>query len=199
VLRDQALAVSGLLVEKVGGPPVKPYQPPGIWEDFSFDQIKYEQDHGESLYRRSLYTFWRRSVAPTTMFDIAGRTVCTVRQPRTNTPLHALVLFNDVTFAEAARVLAQRILLEGGETPADKLTFGFRLVTGRYPRSEELSVLQASLDRVLQEYQANPEAAKLLVSMGESPRNESLDLATHAAYSAVASVLLNMDETLNKE
>ena len=109
-IRDQALAASGLLVEKVGGPPVKPYQPPGVWEEMSLGQINYEPDKGESLYRRSVYTFWRRTVAPTTMFDVSPRTVCMVRPSRTNTPLQALALMNDPTYVEAARVLSEALL-----------------------------------------------------------------------------------------
>ena len=108
VLRDQALAIGGLLVEKVGGPPVRPYQPPGIWEEMSFGQIRYDQGHGEDLYRRSLYTFWRRTVGPPDLFDTPARQACTVRQVRTNTPLQSLILLNDVVYVEAARALAQR-------------------------------------------------------------------------------------------
>src|SRR6185437_233122 len=102
MLRDQALAASGLLVEQLGGPPVKPYQPPGIWEEATFGQIKYQQDHGEALYRRSLYVFWRRIVGPTLFFDTASRQICTVKESRTNTPLHALTVLNDITYNEAA-------------------------------------------------------------------------------------------------
>jgi hypothetical protein len=199
VLRDQALAVSGLLVEKLGGPPVKPYQPPGIWEDFSFNQIRYEQDHGESLYRRSLYTFWRRSVGPTTMFDTPGRLVCTVRQPRTNTPLHSLILLNDVTFVEAARKLAERMMKEGGTAPAERIAYGFRLATARRPTEAEAAVLAGGFERVLAQYRADPQAALALLTTGESPRDEALDAGELAAYAGLASVILNLDEVLNKE
>src|ERR1022692_4081367 len=128
LLRDQALALSGLYVGGAGAPPVKPYQPPGLWEDFSFNQIRYVQDKGEKLYRRSLYTFWRRSIGPANMFDTSSRQVCTVRQSRTNTPLHALILLNDVTFVEAARVWAER-LLKAEKTPAARLALAFRQAT----------------------------------------------------------------------
>src|SRR5439155_927647 len=140
-LRDQALALSGLLVDKIGGPPVRPYQPAGLWEDFSFNQIKYTQDKGDNLYRRSLYTFWRRSIGPPDMFDAPARQVCTVRQARTNTPLHALTLLNDTIYVEAARVLAQRVMNEAGTTPEDRLRYVFRLATARNPSDAEQQVL----------------------------------------------------------
>src|SRR4029077_12175585 len=133
--------VSGLLVEKIGGPPVRPYQPAGLWEDFSFNQIRYVQDHRDKLYRRSLYTFWRRSIGPPDMFDTPARQVCTVRQARTNTPLHALTLMNDTIFVEAARVLAQRVMKEGGATPEARLRYMFRLATARMPATAEQQVL----------------------------------------------------------
>ena len=199
LLRDQALAASGLLMERVGGPPVKPYQPAGIWEDLSFDKIKYVQDHGDKLYRRSLYTFWRRSVGPTTMFDTATRQVCAVRTPRTNTPLQALTLLNDPTFVEASRVLAQRAIQHGGSTAQDRLTFAFRLLTSRAPKPRELEVLIKSYDRFLKQYQADRAAAEALLSTGEYPRDTSLDPAEHAAYAGVANLLLNLDEVLSKE
>ena len=133
-VRDQALAVSGLLVEKIGGPSVKPYQPAGLWKELAGGE-DYKQDHGEKLYRRSLYTFWKRAAPPPGMmtFDAAGREACVVRETRTNTPLQALNLLNDVTYVEAARVLAQRVLREAGPKAVDRLTLGFRLVTSRMP------------------------------------------------------------------
>jgi len=198
-LRDQALAVSGLLVDKIGGPPVRPYQPPGLWEDFSFNQIKYVQDHGEKLYRRSLYTFWRRSIAPPNLFDTPARQVCTVRQSRTNTPLHALTMMNDITFVEAARNFGQRLMKEGGKTPDQRLALGFRMVTARHPTAMEQSVLMAGYRRALAEYQANRNAARELVSVGESPRDATLNAAELAAYTAVANMMLNLDEVVAKE
>jgi hypothetical protein len=198
-LRDQALAVSGLLVDRIGGPPVKPYQPPGLWEDFSFNQIKYVQDHGDKLYRRSLYTFWRRSIAPPNLFDTPARQVCTVRQSRTNTPLHALTMMNDITFVEAARNFGQRLMKQGGKTPEQRLALGFRMVTARHPTAVEHSVLMNGYRRALAEYQANRDAASELVSVGESPRDGSLDVAELAAYTAVANMILNLDEVVAKE
>ncbi len=197
-LRDQALALSGLLVDKRGGPPVKPYQPPGLWEDFSFNQIKYVQDHGESLYRRSLYTFWRRSIGPPNMFDTAARQICTVRQARTNTPLHALILMNDVTFIEAARVWAERLMKRPG-TPDERLAIAFRMATARPPSPVEQKVLSAGFQRVLKQYAADRAAAQKLVSAGEYPRDAKLDVAEHAAYTAMLSTILNLDEVVTKE
>jgi len=197
-LRDQALALSGLLVEKQGGPPVQPYQPEGIWKDFSFGKIVYKQDHGEKLYRRSLYTFWRRSVGPTTMFDTSPRQVCELRPRRTNTPLHALTLLNDPTFGEAARRVARRMIIEGGGAPAERLRWGFRAATARYPTPEEEQILAASLARLLKQYREQPSAAEELITVGEAPRDASLDPIEHAAYTGVASLILNLDEVLNK-
>ena len=199
VLRDQALAVSGLLVENQGGPPVLPYQPEGIWADFSFNKIKYVQDHGEKLYRRSLYTFWRRSVGPTMMFDTSARQVCNVRQLRTNTPLHALVLLNETGFVEAARMLGERLIKEGGQTLDDRLAWGFRLLTSRHAKPEELTVLRNTYERARANFQENPAAADELLTVGENPADSTLDPIEVAAYANVASLLLNLDESINKE
>jgi hypothetical protein len=197
-LRDQALALSGLLVDRVGGPPVKPYQPPGLWEDFSFNQIKYVQDHGESLYRRSLYTFWRRSIGPPNMFDTSARQVCTVRQSRTNTPLHALILMNDVTVVEAARVWAERLMKQVG-TPEQRLALAFRAATGRRPTAAEQKVLAAGYQRLLQQYATDKDAALKLVNTGEYPRDVKLNLGGHAALTAMLATILNLDEVITKE
>jgi hypothetical protein len=198
-LRDQALATSGLLVDKLGGPPVRPYQPPGLWEDFSFNQIKYTQDKGESLYRRSLYTFWRRSIGPPNMFDTPARQVCTVRQSRTNTPLHALTLMNDTIYVEAARKFAERIMKEGGKTPEQRLAYAFRLATARPPSAAEQTVLVAGLERALKHYQRERETALKLLSVGESKRDERLDVAELAAYTAVANTIMSLDEVVTRE
>jgi hypothetical protein len=198
-IRDQALAISGLLVEKLGGPPVRPYQPPGIWEEMSFGQIRYQQDKGPSLYRRSLYTFWRRTVGPPNLFDAPARQVCTVRQMRTNTPLHALITLNDVTYVEAARVLAERIVTQGGNAPQDRIEFAYRLATARKPTDAERNVLRETLQRLLRHYDSNREAAFKLISAGEAPRNPKLDVAELAAYTGLASLVLNLDEVVCKE
>ncbi|MEO8427903.1 MAG: DUF1553 domain-containing protein [Verrucomicrobiota bacterium] len=198
MIRDQALFVSGLLVEKVGGPSVMPYQPPGLWKELS--GTDYVQDHGEKLWRRSLYTFWKRTSAPPTMmtFDAAGRESCNVRQTRTSTPLQALALMNEVTFVEAARVLAQRIMTSGSHTPEERISFAFRLATARAPKPGELSVLLASWSEYRSRYQSDSSSAAKLVSAGEAPRNEHLAVAELAAYTAVANLILNLDETITR-
>lgn len=198
-IRDQALALSGLLVDRVGGAPVKPYQPEGVWEDFSYGKITYEQDHGEALYRRSLYTFWRRSVAPTSFFDTATRRVCTLRVTRTNTPLQALILLNDVTFLETARVFAERVLREGGKTPEERLTYGFRLATSRLPRPTELRILLRNIKRSQTFYDAHKEEALKLLQVGEWKRDASLDPVELATYTSATSLILNLDEVISKE
>src|SRR5262249_19835872 len=158
LIRDQALALSGLLVERVGGPPGKPYQPPGIWGEFGFGYVRYPQGHGADLCRRSLHTFWRRTVGPTNLFDTAARQVCEVKPTRTNTPLHALVTLNDVTYAEAARVLAGRVLREGGPTAEGRLAWCFRLATARPPSGRELAVLRPAHDPPPARYRRRPQA-----------------------------------------
>lgn len=197
-LRDQALALSGLLVEKTGGPGVMPYQPPGVWEDFSLGKISYQQGQGDDLYRRSVYTFWRRSVGPTTFFDNAGRQVCTVRPSLTNTPLHALTLLNDTTFVEAARVLAERVLREAGPSPSERVSHAFRLATCREPSDQELENLLKALKFLLDEYGANPLTAKEFIEVGEAPRDEQLDAVEVAAYGSLMNAILNLDEVETK-
>jgi hypothetical protein len=198
IIRDQALAVSGLLVERLGGPPVRPYQPPGIWEEMTFGFIKYDQDKGPNLYRRSLYTFWRRTVGPTTLFDSGARQVCTVRQARTNTPLQALTLLNDVTFVEAARVLAERVT--GKKTNVhERLDLLFRLATARPPKETEQHVLERRLRDLRKHYESTPEAARELVIMGDRPPHADVDAVELAAYTGVAMLVLNLDEVLCKE
>ena len=202
-IRDQALFVSGLLSGTLGGPAVKPYQPAGLWEELSFGTGKtsvdfYVQDHGESLYRRSLYTFWKRTVAPPSMavFDGGGREMCRVNVELTNTPLQALTLQNDITFVEASRHLARRMLLDGGTLAGDQLTYGWRTVLTRMPRPEELAVLRRSLERYRAVYRNNLAAAEQLLSVGESARDARLDTAEHAAMTMVAQTLLNLDEAI---
>jgi hypothetical protein len=196
-LRDQALALSGLLVEKVGGPGVMPYQPPGVWEDFSLGKISYQQGHGDDLYRRSVYTFWRRSVGPTTYFDNAGRQVCTVRPSLTNTPLHALTLLNDTTFIEAARKFAERVI-DVSDVPAERIRFAFRLATSREPSEAELAHLLKSLQFLIDEFTAHPEAAAEFVKVGEAPCDEKLSATEIAAYGSLMNVILNLDEVETK-
>jgi hypothetical protein len=194
MIRDEALAVSGLLVSELGGPSVKPYQPPGLLK--ALTGTDYEMDHGDKLWRRSIYTFWKRtSPQPTMMtFDAAGREACMVRPSRTDTPLQALALMNDVTFVEAARRLAQRVLHEGGAKPEARLQLAFRLVLARAPKPQEMRVLLDDLNDHLARFRADPKAAESLVSAGESPRNATLHKTELAAYTAVAGLILNLDE-----
>ncbi len=200
VVRDQALAVSGLLVEQVGGPSVKPYQPAGLWSDLAGGE-DYQRGKGSDLYRRSLYTFWKRTSAPPSMttFDSGQRETCSVRQERTNTPLQALNLMNDVTYVEASRVLAQRMMEEGGKTPADRIAFAYKMVTARTPRSREGEILMEGFQHHLRGYRDDRKAALELVSQGEHPRNPTLDIAELASYTTVASLIFNLDQAITKE
>jgi hypothetical protein len=199
MIRDQALMASGLLVERLGGPSVKPYQPKGLWRELA--DTDYVQSHGADLYRRSLYTFWKRTVAPPSMltFDAAGREMCTVRETRTNTPLQALTLMNEITYVETARVLAERVMTQGGATPEDRLTLAFRLVTSRLPRAAERQILVQAMKDHRARFRSKPEEALKLIRTGEFPRNERLDAYELAAHMAVASLILNLDETITKE
>ena len=199
MIRDQALAVSGLLVEKIGGPSVKPYQPAGLWKELGGED--YQQDTGEGLYRRSLYSFWKRAVPPPSMinFDAAGREACTVRENRTNTPLQALDLMNDPAYVEASLVLAERMMREGGSTADSRISFAFRLATARRPRVPELAILLDGFHRSLDRFRTDRLAATKFVSEGDHRRDETLDVSELAAYTAVASLILNLDETVTKE
>ncbi|MGC3968989.1 MAG: DUF1553 domain-containing protein [Pirellulales bacterium] len=199
MIRDQALAAAGLIVEKQGGPSVKPYQPEGIWEEATFGKKSYVQDHGESLYRRSLYVFWRRIVGPTSFFDVSARQVCTIKTLRTNTPLHALTTLNDVTYVEAARALAEQSLKHGDENSDDQMAWAFRKVLLRAPSDQEAVVLRATMEQMQSRYAADSKAAEQLLKVGESPRDESLDAVQHAALTAVCLTILNLDEALTKQ
>ena len=198
MIRDQALHAAGLLVEKPGGPSVKPYQPPGIWEEATFGQKNYEQDHGEALYRRSLYVFWRRIVGPTTFFDSGPRQVCTVKVARTNTPLHALVTLNDPAYVEAARVMAQRLLADRSVADATRVDTAFRLATAHLPTPAERQILLSRLAKLRADFTADPTAARDLSTIGEAPRPTALDPVEHAAWTTLCLLVLNLDETLSK-
>jgi hypothetical protein len=199
MVRDQALFAAGLLVENLGGPSVKPYQPAGLWKELA--DTDYVQDHGEKLYRRSLYTFWKRTIPPPTMlsFDAAGRETCVVRESRTNTPLQALILMNDVTYTEAARMLAERVRRKSSPMLSNRLAHAFRVVLSRPPRSEELSVLTTGWQAQYERFHQDPEAARRLLSQGESPRITNIDDAELAADAAMLGLLLNLDEAITKE
>ena len=200
-IRDQALYDAGLLVEKTGGPSVKPYQPAGLWKETSMQDMDYVQGHGQDLYRRSLYTFWKRTIAPPEMinFDAANRETCVVRETRTNTPLQALNLMNDVTFVEAARFIGQRMMKEGGSAVAGRLRFGFRLVTGRVPTAAELDVLRGSLQFHLNHFSGKLKEIEAYLAQGESRTDAAVDARELAAYASVASLLINMDEAVTRE
>ena len=200
-IRDQALATSGLLVDKIGGPSVRPYLPADIWSGNRFGNLaKYELSEGEDLWRRSLYTFHKRTAPPTnsTLFDMPSREYCTISRSRTNTPLQALALFNDPTYLEASRVLGQRMLREGGSTAEQRVTFLVRQVLVREPRPEETALLAAAWTRHQARYTQDVDAAKALLNHGKSPLPADLPVADVAAGMLVASTVLNLDETVNK-
>ena len=201
LLRDMALSAADLLEPTLGGAPVYPYQPDDIWESLAITKERdftYPASQGGDLYRRSLYTFWRRTVAPANMFDAANRRTCTVRASHTSTPLHALTTLNDPTWVEAARGIAQRVMLAEETTPA-QLAAAFRLVIGHPPADDTLATLTAALTEQAAIYQADTELAAALLAVGESPRDASLDTASHAALTAVCLGILNLDEALTRE
>jgi hypothetical protein len=178
-----------------------PYQPAGLWSDLAERGLEYKQSTGDDLYRRSLYTFWKRTAGPPamTMFGASTRETCIVRQARTNTPLQALNLMNDVTYVEAARRLAERLIKEGGSTPEGRVSFAYRLATAQKPGLETRKVLVDGFAHHLKRFRANRKAALELVSVGERPRDEALDAAELASYTMVANLILNLDGTITKE
>ena len=198
MIRDQALKVSGLLNTNIGGKPVKPYQPEGVWTEATFGTITYDQDHGEDLYRRTLYTFWRRIVAPTMLFDNSTRQKCAVKRMQTNTPLHALATLNDVTYIEASRVLAENVLLSNF-TDDDRIVNMFEIATGRKPKPKETAVLREKLDILRNDFCEKSENAATLVALGEYMSNSLTDDVEHAAYTALGSMVLNLDETITRQ
>ncbi len=199
-IRDQALAVSGLLVNKLGGPSVKPYQPEGLWQELA-GGAGYKADKGEGLYRRSLYTYWKRTIAPPSMinFDAATREVCSVRESRTNTPLQALNLMNDVAYLEASRKLGERVLREGGTTDRARLDFAVMTVLARPIKAGEAATLEAALRRFRARFEAKPADAETYLNQGDSPRDPSIAVPELAAWTTISSLLLNLDETITKD
>ncbi len=199
MIRDHALQASGLLVDQIGGPGNYPYQPAGVWQEFTFQTRTYPQAQDASLYRRSLYTFWRRIVAPTMFFDSATRQSCSVTERRTNTPLHALSTLNDTTYIEASRFLAQRILQNpaGGETA--RIREAFLLVLSRLPSASQTELIKSSLQRLRQQFQGASFEAEQLLQVGASARDQNIDAIEHAAWTSMALALFNLDETLTKE
>ena len=201
-VRDNALAISGLLKREFGGAGVKPYQPPGLWVEVSLSGgRKFIRDKGEKLYRRSMYTYWKRSAPqPALMaFDTPSREVCVLQRQRTNTPMQALVTLNDDQFVEAARHFARRILNSGEKTFPDKLNFAFEWATARPADQLRIDVLKEFYEEQSKVFKDDPNRADELLSVGESPRDEKLDPYDHAAWTLLASIILNLDETLNRE
>ena len=203
MVRDYALAASGLLTDKIGGPSVRPYQPPGVWEAVAMPESNtrfYKEDSGDKLYRRSMYTFWKRAAPPASMdiFNAPTRESCTVRRERTNTPLQALVTLNDPQFVEAARHLAATALEHGGDKNESRVDYTARRLLDRPLRPREQEVVLASLDTLLKHYKAHPEGAKELLKVGESPVDPKLDPPTLAAWTMLTNEMMNLDEVLNK-
>ncbi len=204
MVRDNALAAAGLIDKRIGGPSVYPYQPAGLWEELSRGEIftaqEYKESDGADLYRRSMYTFWKRTVPPAalTTFDAPDREKCTSRRLITKTPLQALVLMNDPTYVEAARVLAGRAIHDAGGTPQARVRYLFRQTTLRNPSDVELRLLADLAQRRLEHYRKNPALAAKLIAIGAAkPGNvEAVELA---AWTMVASTILNLDETITKE
>ncbi len=206
-VRDAALFASGLLKERVGGPSVRPYQPPGLWEELAAAKVEYEPSTGDDRYRRSLYTYRKRTVGPPGLmvFDAAGRETCVVRASRTNTPLQALNLLNDPAFIEAARSLARRMQREAGPSPEERIAFGFQCATARRPSAAELAILAAGHRRRQAEFAQHPERARALIATETAEPSEtnakmtSAESAERAAYVSTANVILNLDEFVTKE
>ena len=201
IMRDWSLSAAKLLDKRIGGMPVYPYQPDGIWESLAITKerdFNYPASRGDDLYRRSLYTFWRRTVGPANMFDASNRQTCRVRQSTTSTPLHALTTLNDPTWVEAARVLAENGMRHAG-SHSEQISFVFRSVLGRVPREKDLVALQIALQKQLAIYTDDRNAALAFVEIGNAPRDRTLDLPNHAALTAVCLAILNLDETMTRE
>jgi hypothetical protein len=200
MVRDNALAVSGLLSRKIGGRSVKPYQPDGYWSFLNFPKRDYVKDRGEELYRRGLYTYWQRTFPHPSLlaFDAPSREECTVERPRSNTPLQALVLLNDPIYVEAARALAERTIKEGGSGLEPRVHFAYRQVLGRRAEPAEVKLLASLLQEHLQKYQGDRRAAEALVAVGDRPAAKDVDAAEQAAWTSVARVLLNLHETITR-
>ena len=198
-IRDNALMLAGVLDQQVGGKSVKPYQPPRIWNEVSLDgNLKYQRDEGSRLYRRSMYTFWKRSAPMPNMvaFDAPTREKCIIQRQVTNTPLQALVTMNDEQFVEASRLFAERILLEGGAAFEDRLHHAFRLALSKMASPVQLKALKAMHERQLKVYREDPDRAEALLAVGDHQRTASLDVAELATWTLIASAILNLDEVL---
>jgi hypothetical protein len=200
-IRDAALAAGGLLDARVGGAPVYPYQPPRVWESLAITMernFEYPASHGRDLYRRSLYTFWRRTIAPANMFDVSQRQSCRVKVAVTNSPLHALTTLNDPTFVEAARALAERTM-HASDARESWIPRAFGRVLGRAPTARERGVLERLFARERAGFAADSARAAQFLAVGESPRDASLDALDHAALAATCVAILNLDEAITRE
>ena len=202
-LRDSVLSISGLLVERLGGPSVYPYQPEGLWMELNNRpgySKKYPRGKGDQLYRRSMYTFWKRTVPSPQLqtFDAPEREFCTLRRSRTNTPLQALLMLNGPQFVEAARHLGHRMMTEGGKMPEQRVGYGLELATARRATAEETVILVRYYQSELAKFQKDPAAAKKLLSVGESPYDTSFDVPQQAAWASVGRLILNLHETITK-
>ena len=199
MIRDQALSVAGLLDPRQGGPPVNGYQPEGVWEEATFGNKKYTMDDASKRYRRSLYTFWRRIIAPTMFFDAASRQTCTVSIKRTNSPLHALATLNDVTYIEASRALATMAMEQAEEAPDQKLEWIYRRVLGRPPTVDEQAIWRESYQRAFRHFSDQPDARDAWLKQGSQGVRDSADRKALSAWATVCLGILNLDETLNRE
>ena len=197
MLRDSALRAAGLLHDVIGGPPVRPHQPDGVWEELFMGRFKYESSEGPAQYRRTLYAFWRRSIAPTFLFDTAQRRTCEVRLPRTNTPLQALTLMNDATFLEASQALAVAALAEKGD--AARIQSLYRRVLSREADDRESALVGSTVMKARETYRADPEAAQKFLRVGQRKLPPGTDPAELAAWTLAASMLLNLDEAITHE
>lgn len=203
MIRDNALAASGLLVRHVGGESVRPYQPGNLWiekSNFSHKLLRYKESKGDSLYRRGLYTFIRRTSPHPAMsaFDAPSREICTVKREKTNTPLQALVLMNDTQFVEASKILAARMQENGGDSLEEQLAYGFRLAVSRQPKGAETSILKQLYESQIKRFESKPEEAKELLKVGKKQLDKSLNNSKTAALTVVANTILNHDETYMK-
>ena len=203
MIRDYALATSGLLSSKIGGPSVRPYQPEGVWEMVGMqesDTRNYKRDSGEKLYRRSVYSFWKRMAPPATMdiFNAPSREACTIKRERTNTPLQALATMNDPQFVEAARKLAERSMKECTGSDADRLNWIAQELLLRPLREEEKAIVQSTLAELKEHYAASKDDAEALLKVGETPVVGKVEPVQLAAYTMVVNQMMNLDEVLNK-
>ena len=205
MIRDSALFAGGLLRERVGGPSVFPYQPDGLWKEISFNPREftaqiYVPGVGADVYRRSMYTFWKRAVPPPAyaIFDAPDRETCTVRRARSNTPFQALVIMNDITFVEAARGIAERVMTEAPTETDERIAYAFRLLTSRRPSQREIAIVRSKYQAQLADYRANPDEALRLLTAGDLQRNRQLDPSELAGWTFISSMIMNLSEALTR-